>query len=96
MAQNTDWLFWIVLIVMVIVLFYAPQWMARRRQRQREQELEIGDRVLTAGGFLGTLTHFDPAANLARIRFAEGVEVEILPGAIRGKYVPDVETEGGA
>ena len=80
MAQSTDWLFWIFLIVMVIVFLYVPQWMARRRQRQRERELEVGDRVLTAGGFLGTLTHFDPEANLARVRLAGGVEVEILAG----------------
>ena len=96
MAQSIDWIVWIFLIVMAIVFFYVPQWMARRRQRQREQDLKVGDRVLTVGGFLGTLTHFDPEANLARIRLADDFEVEILPGAIRGKYVPDNETQGGA
>ncbi len=89
MAQGTDWLFWIFLIVMVIVFFYVPQWLARRRQRQREQDLEVGDRVLTVGGFLGTLTHYDSEANIARIRLADNLEVEILPGAIRGKQAPD-------
>ena len=85
MAQGTDWLFWLFLIVMVVVFFYVPQWLARRRQRQREKDLQIGDRVLTVGGFLGTLTHYDAEANIARIRLADNVEVEILPGAIRGK-----------
>lgn len=85
MAQGTDWLFWIFLIVMVLVFFYVPQLLARRRQRQREKDLQVGDRVLTVGGFLGTLTHYDTEANLARIRLADNVEVEILPGAIRGK-----------
>ena len=73
----------------VVVFFYVPQWMARRRQRQRHQELAVGDRVLTVGGFLGTLTYYDPEEDVARIRLADGVEVEILPGAIRGKYAPD-------
>ncbi len=58
--------------------------------------MTVGDRVLTAGGFLGTLTHFDPEANLARVHLAEGVEVEILPGAIRGKQMSEDEVEGGA
>ncbi len=92
MGQGTDWLFWIVMMVLIIVFLYVPQWMARRRRQQQERELAVGDRVITIGGFIGTLTRYDREANVARIRLAEGVEVDILPGAISSKHV---EREGG-
>jgi preprotein translocase YajC subunit len=85
MGQGTDWVFWIVMMVLVIVFLYVPQWMARRRRQQQEKELAVGDRIITIGGFMGTLTRYDREANIARIRLAEGVEVDILPGAISGK-----------
>ncbi len=88
MGQGTDWLFWIVAMALIIVFFYVPQWISRRRRQQREKELAVGDRVITIGGFIGTLTRYDLEANVARIRLAEGVEVDILPGAIGGKHVP--------
>ena len=86
MGQGTDWLFWIVMMVLIIVFLYVPQWMARRRRQQQERDLAVGDRVITIGGLIGTLTRYDREANIARIRLAEGVEVDILPGAIGGKH----------
>ena len=91
MGEGTDWLVWIVIMALVIVFFYVPQWMSRRRRQQQERELAVGDRIITIGGFIGTLTRYDREANIARIRLAEGVEVDILPSAIGGKYV---EREG--
>lgn len=88
MGQGTDWLFWIVMMVLMIVFLYVPQWMNRRRRQQQERELAVGDRIITIGGFIGTLTRYDREANIARIRLAEGVEVDILPGAISGKHAP--------
>jgi preprotein translocase YajC subunit len=88
MGQGTDWLFWIVMMALIIVFLYIPQWMARRRRQQQERDLAVGDRVITIGGFIGTLTRYDREANVARIRLAEGVEVDILPSAIGGRHVP--------
>ena len=88
MGQGTDWLFWIVMMVLIIVFLYVPQWMSRRRRQQQEKELAVGDRVITIGGFIGTLTRYDREANIACVRLAEGVEVDILPGAISGKHAP--------
>ena len=85
MLDGMDWLFWIVLIVGALVFLYVPQFLARRRQRKREENLEVGDRVITIGGLIGTLTYLDFDTNVARIELADGVEVRLLPGAISGK-----------
>lgn len=87
-ATTTDWWFWLILIVAMVAFLALPQWMARRRQRRREEDLKIGDAVLTIGGLMGEITYLDFEANLARIKLAEGVEIGILPGAISGKRAP--------
>jgi len=90
METFVDWAFWIVLLVMFILLAYVPRWTARRQRKQQESELEIGDQVLTIGGLMGTLVYFNPDENLARVRIADGVIVDMLPGAISGKRGPEV------
>jgi preprotein translocase subunit YajC len=76
---------WLVFLVVMMLFLYIPRWMAQRQRRQQEAALAVGDRVLTIGGLLGTLTHIDHEKNIARLQIAEGVEIEILIGAISGK-----------
>jgi preprotein translocase subunit YajC len=45
----------------------------------------VGDRILTIGGFIGTLTYIDFEDNIARVKLADGVEVQMVPRAISGK-----------
>jgi preprotein translocase YajC subunit len=85
MDQSSGLLFWGALIVVMLVLTLAPRWMSRRRMNQRKEELRVGDRVLTIGGLIGELTHIDFEDNIARLKLAEGVEIQIMPGAISGK-----------
>ncbi len=88
-----DWIFWIFLVLMFIVLVYVPRWAARRQRQRQEAELAVGDRVLTIGGLIGTLVYFNTEENIARLRLAEGVTVDILPGAISGKRVEKAPEE---
>jgi preprotein translocase subunit YajC len=85
MDQGGGLWFWGVLVAVMLVFMFLPQWMNRRRRKQREEELLVGDRVLTIGGLIGELTYVDFEANIARIKLTEDVEVEIMPGAISGK-----------
>ncbi len=85
MENGLDWLFWAILIIGALAFLYVPQFLARRRQKKREEELAVGDSVMTIGGLIGRLTFIDFDQNIARIRLAEGVEIRILPGAISGK-----------
>ncbi len=79
---------WLLLILMAAAFLFLPQWMARRRQKKKLEMFEVGDRVITIGGFIGTLTMLDREANVARLELAEGVEVEIVPGALGRKLIP--------
>jgi len=85
MDQSSGLWFWGVLIVVMLVFTLLPRWMNRKRMNRRKEELQAGDRVLTIGGLIGELTHIDFEENIARIKLAEGVEIQIVPGAISGK-----------
>ena len=76
-----------------VVFLYVPQFMARRRQKKREGELAVGDHVMTIGGFIGDLVYVDFEKNLARVRLADNVIVEMIPGAISGKRAVATEAE---
>ncbi len=89
-GQQGNLAYWIIVIVALGVFLVLPQFMARRRQKRREQDLRVGDTVITIGGFIGELVALDFPTNVARIKLAEGVEVRIVPGAISGKHAkPD-------
>jgi preprotein translocase subunit YajC len=95
MGEDSGLLFWGVILIAMVIFMLLPQWTARRRQKRREEELAVGERIVTIGGLIGELTYLDFESGLARLELAEGVEISILPGAIRGKYEPS-ETTGEA
>lgn len=84
-GTSSDWLIWVLMIGALGAFMFLPQWQARRRQEKKLASLAVGDRVLTIGGFKGRLTYFSTEENKALLELAEGVVVEILPGAISRK-----------
>lgn len=75
----------IILLVAMVGFMVVPSMLNRRKQKKREEELQPGDQIMTIGGFLGELTYINFEENLARVKFAEGVEIEMITGAISGK-----------
>ena len=77
-------IFMFVWLGLMIVLFY---FMLIRPQKRREKErqallaaVKTGDRVLFAGGLLGTVANVKEKTLV--IKIADGVKVEVLRGAI--------------
>lgn len=69
----------------------------RRREFRKRQAfvstLQVGARVTTYGGLLGTITSVDHEAGLVTVQIAEGVEVQMLGAAIVDEYDPDAIAE---
>jgi preprotein translocase subunit YajC len=78
-------------IVLLGVLMFLPRWQAQRRRQQQMSALEVGKDILTVGGIVGTLTYFNTEENRARVEIAPGVEITILPAAIRGELTDDTQ-----
>lgn len=67
--------------VLMIVVFYflliRPQ-QKREKERQKQlKALEKGDKVLTRGGIFGTIVGLKPEENIAIVKIADDVKVEV-------------------
>jgi preprotein translocase subunit YajC len=72
--------------VLMIVIFYflliRPQ---QKREKERQKLLkgmEKGDRVLTRGGIFGTIVGVKPEENIAIVKIADDVKVEVAISTI--------------
>ena len=83
----------VVLLVFVVGMggfMLWSQWRARKRYQQKMEQLQVGNRVVTIGGIHGQLTSVDKEENLARLRIAPDVEIEISLGAISRRIEEEV------
>jgi preprotein translocase subunit YajC len=83
-AQQTGTLFMVVWMGLLLGIFYViairPQ---RRRERERQDmigSLKTGDRVMFAGGLIGTIANVKESTFIVRI--AEKVKIEVSRGAV--------------
>ena len=69
----------------IIAIFYflviRPQQRRAKEQRALVQQVKAGDKIVTNGGFLGTVTQVTDD-NEIKVEIADGVRVRILRGAI--------------
>ena len=79
----------VLLPVAIVLLFYfmllKPQLDAQKRHRGNIADLEVGDEVLTSGGFFAIVLDIetqDDGPPLIILEVAAGVELEATPGAI--------------
>ena len=75
-------------LVLIFVVFYffmiRPQ---QKRQRELDKmvgELKKGDRVVTAGGIIGTVTSVQNDYVVLKVGENEGTKMEVLKSAISG------------
>lgn len=72
-------------LILIFVVFYflliRPQQKKMKQQREMLVALRRGDKVVTGGGFIGTVTKVDSETEVT-VEIAEGVRVRVVRGTI--------------
>ena len=83
---NNQVLITVVYILVFIAIFYflliRPQQKQRKQRNEMMSQLNVGDKIYTAGGILGTITMMKE--DTIWIKVADKVEIQILKSSIGG------------
>jgi preprotein translocase subunit YajC len=79
-------LFPVILFGLMYLLLVRPQQQRLRKQRALLSTLSVGDRVVTVGGIIGTLTSID--GEEAQLEVSPGTVVTILRPAVSRRMDP--------
>ena len=92
---------WLLLIVAAYIAFYyfiiRPRMKRQRALRTTGIAYQVGDKVQTIGGLVGTVAEMDDHSVI--LRSVDGTQLEFLRAAIAKQYQPPVvadSTEGDA
>lgn len=73
-------------IILIFVIFYflliRPQQKKVKQHRAMLGQIKRGDKILTGGGIIGTVTKVKEETDEVTVEIADGVRVEILRGTI--------------
>lgn len=72
------------LILIWYLLVIRPQSTQRRKNQEMLSSLKTGDRVVTSGGLLGTITGF--GNNTVQLQITNQVKVDVLRSAVSGLH----------
>ena len=79
--------------VIMYFLMIRPQSQRRKAQMQMQNELELGDEVVTTAGIYGTITEIDDEYGIVTLEVAPGMEVRFARAAVAQRLVDDEEVE---
>jgi preprotein translocase subunit YajC len=81
----------LIILALLVAIFYfmliRPQQRRVRAQQALQASLQLGDEVITVGGFLGTIRRFD--GDVVTVELSPGVEARVNRRAISGKVTPE-------
>ena len=84
----------LVILLLVIAAYWTMVILPKQQDFKKHQhfvrQMQAGDKVVTYGGLVGTITALYPDDGLARVLLAEGVEVEIITAALTQPYNPEL------
>ena len=86
-AQVNPLISFLPLILMVAVFYFLLIRPQRKRQRELQkmiEDLKKGDRVITSGGIIGTVTSIQNDYLVIKMGQDDGTKVEILKSAVTG------------
>lgn len=73
-------------IILIFVVFYflliRPQQKKMKQHRAMLGQIKRGDRVLTGGGIIGTVTRVKDDTDEVTVEIADGIKVDVLRGTI--------------
>jgi preprotein translocase subunit YajC len=72
----------VLIIVIMWLLLLRPQAKRQKQHRQMLENLQKGDRVMTAGGLLGTVAGIKEKENTLIIKLADNMKVEVARNMI--------------
>ena len=80
-------------LVFILGIFYLIVFLPARRRQKKLQEmidnLKVGDKVVTPGGFYGTIVGFKD--DRIQLRVAENVKIELSRNAVTALQGPEQE-----
>jgi preprotein translocase subunit YajC len=81
------------LLVLFAGAIYAFLFLPRQREFRKRQafvrSMEIGTRVLTYGGLIGTIKAIDSDRGIVTVEVADGVSIQVIAVAITGEFDAD-------
>ena len=75
-----DMSFWIMIIAMFAILYFfmiRPQNKRRKELQNFRNSLQVGSKVITAGGILGTVKDLNEGETYITVEIANGVKIQI-------------------
>lgn len=85
--QAVGSLVWLLLFsVLMYMLVIRPQHQQQKKRNEMISSLKVGDRLVTLGGIVGSITHVKDES--LTLRIAEKVEVELMKSGV-GYVVKD-------
>jgi preprotein translocase subunit YajC len=82
----------VVMFAIMYFLLLRPQQKRQKQQHVMLDSLKKGDRVISAGGILGTIVGFKEKQGIAVLRVADDVKIEILKASV-ARVIPKGEEE---
>ncbi len=79
-----SYLIFLLLIVAMIVWMFTQQSRQQRQKRQMQASLNVGDRVVTVGGIVGTIRAVEDRG--FQLEVADGVILSVTKSAVGGRY----------
>jgi len=83
--QGNPLLSFLPLIVIVVIMYFLmlrPQAKRQKEMRKMMETLQKGDKVLTAGGIIGTIAGIKEGENTLVLKVADDVKVEVTRNAV--------------
>ncbi len=83
----------ITILLLILAAYWALVVFPKQRSFQSHQryirQLQVGDRIVTYGGLVGTISELNPDSGLAKVRLADNLEVLIITAAIMQPFNPE-------